>query len=70
MEKAKGKKKWYTSKTKIGTLLIGSAAIMGTIGSYLKGDVVLANALQRLTIEVGTVCGILGIRDMPFINKK
>jgi len=63
-------KKWYQSKTKWGALLVGLSAVLATIGGYLSGNVDLTSAFYQLMTEVGVVCGILGIRDLPFINSK
>jgi len=61
-------KKWYESKTKWGTILIGVGAILGTAGSYFAGNVELASTIQKLVFELGGVLAIFGIRDLPLIN--
>ena len=64
------KKVWYKSKTKVGTLLIAIGPVLITIGGLLNGNLDLVSGLTTLSTEVGIVCAILGIRDLPFINKK
>ena len=64
------KKVWYKSKTKIGTLLVAIAPVLTTIGGLLTGNINLVSGLSALSVEVGIVCAILGIRDLPFINRK
>ena len=64
------KKVWYKSKTKIGTLLIAVGPVLATIGGLLTGSINLVSGLSALSVEVGAVCAILGIRDLPFINRK
>ena len=63
-------KNWYQSKTKWAALLIGVSAALGTVGSYLSGNVDVGTAFNRLLLEVGSILGVFGIRDLPFVNKK
>ncbi len=63
-------KKWYQSKTKWAGLLLGLSAVLGTVGSFLNGNLSPTSALMTLTTEVGVVLAIFGIRDLPFINRK
>ena len=63
-------KKWYQSKTKVGTLLIAAGPILMTIGGLLTGNINLVSGMTALSTEVGAVLAILGIRDLPFVNKK
>ena len=63
-------KKWYQSKTKWGTLLVGVSAILGTLGGWLSGSIEASTALQALLLEMGVVLAFFGIRDLPFVNKK
>ena len=62
-------KKWYASKTKIGTLLIAVGPVLATIGGILTGSIDLMSGISVLSVEVGIVYAALGIRDLPFINK-
>lgn len=62
-------KSWYKSKTKVGGLLIGLSAILGTVGGYLTGTINLASGIQALVTEIGIVAAVFGVRDLPFINK-
>ena len=64
------KKAWWVSKTKWGALLIGLGALAGTVGAYLNGDLAMAEASTAVLTEVGAVLGVMGLRDLPFINKK
>ncbi len=64
------KKKWYQSKTKIGGVIIGFSAILGTVGGWLTGTIETAFAIQSLIVEVGIVVTLFGVRDLPFINNK
>lgn len=59
-----------TSKTKIGAILIGAGAILGTVGGILTGTIDIGTGIQSLIVEVGAICMALGIRDLPFINRK
>ena len=63
-------KKWYQSKTKIGTLLIAIGPVLATIGGLLTGSIDMMTGISALTVELGAVTAILGIRDLPFINRK
>jgi len=62
-------KKWYKSKTKIGTLLITAGPILITLGGLLTGTINLVNGLTALSTEVGAVFAVFGIRNLPFVNK-
>lgn len=64
------KKSWYKSKTKWGAVLIGVAAILGTVGGWLSGTIDAGSALTALITELGAVLLVFGVRDIPFINKK
>ena len=64
------KKAWYKSKTKIGALFIAVGPIIVTIGGLLNGTIELGSSLTALSMEIGAVLAIFGIRDLPFINKK
>ena len=57
------------SKTKIGAILIGASAVLGTVGGILTGAIDIVTGIQALIVEVGAVLVAFGIRDMPFINK-
>lgn len=57
------------SKTKLGGLLIGIAAIIGTAGTWFQGNISVSLAIQQLITEVGAVLGFFGIRDIPIFNK-
>lgn len=63
-------KKWFQSKTKVGALLIGIGPVLMTVGAMLSGQLDLASGMASLSTEIGIVLGILGIRDLPFINKQ
>lgn len=63
------KKAWYKSKTKVGTLLIAVSPILVTIGGILTGDISFISGISALSIEIGAVTAVLGIRDLPFINR-
>jgi len=62
-------KAWYESKTKVGAILIGIGAVLGTVGTIVTGDVSAMAGIQAVIIEIGAVLGALGIRDIPFLNK-
>ena len=64
------KKKWYQSKTKWAALLIGIGPVLATVGGMLQGSVDFSSGILQLTVELGIVLGIFGIRDLPFINPK
>lgn len=58
------------SKTKIGAVLIGAGAVLGTLGGILTGSIDYATGLMALLTEVGVVLAVFGIRDWPIVNKK
>ena len=62
-------KKWYQSKTKIGTLLIAAGPVLITIGGLLTRNIDLISGITALSTEVGAVFAIFGIRNLPFVNK-
>lgn len=66
----KVEKKWYQSKTKISAVLIGLAPVLTIVAGMLNGQIDLATGLTKLTPMIGMVLGIMGIRDLPFINKQ
>ena len=59
-----------TSKTKIGAILIGASAVLGTVGGMLTGAIDVVNGIQALIVEVGVVLVACGVRDIPLLNKK
>ena len=63
-------KKWYQSKTKISSVIIGVSAILGTVGGFMTGSISSIAAVQSLMIEIGAILFVFGIRDLPFVNKK
>ena len=63
------KKPFYKSKTKIGTLLVAVSPVVATIGGMLNGSIDLIAGITALSVELGVVCALLGIRDLPFINR-
>lgn len=52
-----------TSKTKIGAILIGAGAILGTVGGILTGTIDIGTGIQSLIVEVGAILMTFGIRD-------
>lgn len=67
--KVEENKPFWKSKTKMGALLVGLGAVLGTIGGVVAGDLSLMVGLQSLAAEVGIVIGIMGLRDIPLLNK-
>lgn len=57
------------SKTKIGAILLGGSAILGTIGAWLSGTLNTVIAIEVLIAEVGAIYLIFGIRGWPIINR-
>ncbi len=57
------------SKTKIGALLIGGGAILGTLGGWLSGTIDTVLAIEALIVEVGAIYLIFGVRGWPIINR-
>ena len=57
------------SKTKIGAVLLGVSAILGTLGGWLTGTIDPIGAIQALLMEVGGVAVLFGVRDLPILNK-
>ena len=58
-----------TSKTKIGAILIGVSAVLGTVGGMLTGAINVTSGIQALIVEVGVVFVACGIRDWNIINR-
>jgi len=58
------------SKTKVGAILIGASAVLGTVGGILTGAIDMMSGIQALIVEVGAVLVAMGIRDIPILNKK
>lgn len=58
------------SKTKLGGLLVGISAVVGTLGLWFQGNLESLTAVQQLITEVGAVLAWFGIRDIPFFNQK
>lgn len=56
------------SKTKLGAVLIGLGAILGTVGAWMTGSLDPMSAIQSLIVEFGVVSTILGLRDLPILN--
>lgn len=65
----KEEKKWYQSKTKVGALLVGIGPILVTIGGLLSGTLDFTTAVLNLSVQIGAVLAVFGIRDLPIINK-
>jgi len=63
-------KKWYESKTKVGALLVGAGALLGTIGALVNGDVATIDAITAMATQLGAVLAAFGIRDWNLVNKK
>ena len=62
-------KKWWQSKTKVGALLIAVGPVLATVGGFLAGSVDFPTAVIDLSTQIGAVCAVFGVRDLPFINK-
>lgn len=56
------------SKTKLGAVLIGLGAVLGTVGGWMSGSIDAVSALQGLLIEVGAVATLFGFRDLNIFN--
>lgn len=56
-------KPWYTSKTKIGGVLLGISTITGGIGGVLVGDIDLSTALIAVAAGISAILIATGIRD-------
>ena len=63
-------KKWFQSKTKIGTLLIAAGPVLITLGGLLTGNIPITNGITALVTQMGAVLAVFGLRDLPFVNKK
>ncbi len=57
------------SKTKIGAVLIGVGAVLGTVGAWLSGTIETMTAIEALITEVGVVWLAFGVRDWPMLNR-
>ncbi len=58
------------SKTKLGAILIGIGAVLGTVGGMLTEVIPVGIGIQTLFVEVGIVVTAFGIRDLPILNLK
>ncbi len=58
-----------TSRTKIGAVLLGIAAILATLGGWFSGTIETLTAIEALIAEVGGVYLIFGFRGLPFVNR-
>jgi len=58
-----------SSKTKIGAIIIGVGAVLGTVGGMIEGSIEVFTGIQALVVEIGVVLLALGIRDWPLLNK-
>jgi hypothetical protein len=56
------------SKVKIGAVLIGLSALLGTIGGWYTGAISLTSAIEALITELGAVYAAFGVRDLPIVN--
>lgn len=57
------------SKTKVGTVIVGVAVVLTTLGNWLTGSSTFDLALlTKLLTEIGAVMVALGIRDLPLLN--
>ena len=63
------KKHFWESKTKLGAVLVGVSALLGTIGGWLTGAIDLTSAIQAIIMEAGAVMSVFGLRDLPVVNK-
>jgi len=63
------KKPFWKSKTKVGTLLIAVGPVLVTIGGLLNGTIDVGSGLTALSMEVGAVLAVFGIRDWNIINR-
>ena len=57
-----------TSKLKVGAILVGASALIGTIASVLLGNIGYLVAIQQAIAEIGAVLAACGIRDLPILN--
>ena len=56
------------SKAKIGSFIIGLAALLGTGGAILSGSVSFLESIPTLMAEVGAVFAVFGITELPVLN--
>ena len=63
------KKSFWKSKTKVGALIVGLGAVLGTLGGMISGSIDISIGITTLITEIGAVLGIAGLRDLPFVNK-
>lgn len=62
----KAQKDWYKSKTKWAGILAGVGIILPGIINWLNGDAFPVNSTWT---GVVAILGVLGIRDLPVLNK-
>lgn len=61
------KKSWYQSKTKWAGILTGAGIIISGLVSWLEGGVFPIN---EMWIGATSILAVLGIRDLPVLNRK
>lgn len=58
------------SNTKVGAVLIGASAVLGTVAAWVTGDIAIFDALKAVLIEVGAVYGVFGVYGWELFNPK
>ncbi len=61
------KKAWYESKTKWAGILAGIGIVIPGVISFLEGG---SFPIGEVWAGVVAILGVMGIRDLPVLNKK
>lgn len=56
-------KKWYNSKTKVGSVIFGVGSILVGVGQYIMGETDPYVLGQSVAVGLGAVCFGFGLRD-------
>jgi hypothetical protein len=56
-------KKWYQSKTKVGSVLIGGSMVLSAVGGFLEGSLDGNTAWAQLGVGFGVILAGIGLRN-------
>jgi len=54
---------WWKSKTKVGSVLVGSSMILGGCGKWLLEEIGTMEALQAIVFGIGLIAAGIGLRN-------
>jgi len=56
-------KKWYLSKTKLGSLLLGGGTALSALGAYVLGQTDAATMVKGIATGIGIILFGFGLRN-------